>query len=152
MPISKTFLHSALWTGVACKRLPADAAFRKLLPSHQTALLPLRREDSFEKVERLAEKVVEKKLTVDKVRELVGREMAKVPKDESKGGRPPKPLIVKMLDRSEKLFAFEEGKRSFTKADVDELSEEQASGALKKAQKLVGSLTGLIEKLEKRKA
>ena len=150
MPVSKTFLHNALWTGVACKKLPAGAAFRKLLPSHQTALLPLRQEDDFEKVERLAEKVVEKKLTVEKVRELVGKEVAKQPKDEGKGGRPPKPLIVKTLDRSLKIFTFEEGKRSFTNADVAQLSDDQVKHALESAEKLAKSLDGLIERLKKK--
>ena len=44
--------------------------------------------------------------------------MRSLPKDPSRGGRPPKKLIVKTLDRSLRVFAFDEGKRSFTKADV----------------------------------
>ena len=53
LPISKTWLFNALGVAVACRSLPASSAFRKLLPSHQTALLPLRQEDDFEKVEKL---------------------------------------------------------------------------------------------------
>ena len=101
----------------------------------------------------LAEKAVEKSFTVKKLRSIVEAEVAKKPKDPANGGRPPTPLIVKTLDRSLKIFTFEEGKRSFTNADVADLDEKQVKHALEAAEKLAKSLDGLIRKLgEKKKA
>ena len=150
MPISKTWLYNALWVAVATKELGPKSPFCQLPPSHQATLLPLRNKDGFEKVEKLAEKAVEKDLSVGKVRELVSKEVARQPKGESKVGRPPKPLIVKTLDRSLKIFTFEEGKRSFTNADVAELDKDQVKHALEAAEKLAKNLDGLIERLKKK--
>jgi hypothetical protein len=147
MPISKTWLHNALWVAVVGKELGPKSPFNQLPPSHQTALLPLRYHDDFERLEKAAEKVAEAKMPVKKVRELVEKQASKIEK--SPGGRPPKKLILKKLDGSLKSFAFEDGKTGFTKADVDELSEDQVKDALAKAQMLAKSLEGLIERLKK---
>ena len=152
MPISKTWLHTALWVAVAAERLSANSAFLQLPPSHQTVLLRLRQKGDFEKMEKAAGKVLDKQFTVEQVRKFVASEVAKLPKDASRGGRPLKKLILKTLDRSLKVFAFEEGKRSFAKADVDALDDEEVKSALKTAQKLKVSLENLIERLEKKKA
>ena len=70
-----------------------------------------------------------------------------MPKDESRG-RPPTPVITKALDRSLKQFTFEGGKRSFTRADLDALGEDQKRDALKSAEKLAEKLKALIDKLK----
>jgi hypothetical protein len=62
-----------------------------------------------------------------------------MPKDSR--GRPPTPVIVKTLNRSLKLFAFEGGKRSFTRADVDGLDDDQKRMAIRSAEALVEKLT-----------
>lgn len=150
VPISKTWLYNALGVAVATKELGPKSPFALLPPSHQTTLLPLRYHDDFEKVAKVAERAVAKKMTVKKLRSEVEKELEKIPKDESKGGRPPTPLIVKTLDRSLKNFSFEEGKRGFTEADVKELSDEQIKDALESAEKLAKKVDGLIERLKKK--
>jgi hypothetical protein len=151
MNVSKTTLNNALWTALAHRQLPERSSFKQLPPSYQTALLPLRKQDNFEKVEELAAKALEKELDRDRLRSMVDREVAKLPKDEKRPGRPPSPRIVKTLTGSLKLFTLESGRRSFTKADVEALSDEQARAAKKTAQELVTSLNRLIEQLGAKK-
>jgi hypothetical protein len=146
LPLRQTALYAAVASAAMRRQLPArDAAYKRLPPSHQAALLPLREP---EQVERLAERVLQKGLSVRDVREAVSREM--VHGDGPQGGRRRKPLIVKTLTRSLALFTLESGRRSFTKAQVEELSDTEARQALSSAQDLIASLQKLVEKLEAR--
>lgn len=143
LPISKSWLHNAVGMAVMRRELPAGSSFRLLPPSHQTALLPLREAN---KVEKLAERAVKKRLSVRELREFVGEERAKSPRTD-KRGRSPKPLIVKTLDRSLRLFTLESGRKSFTKAQVKELDEDQKKAALQSAEDLIESLKKLVAQL-----
>jgi hypothetical protein len=145
LPVSKTWLSNAVGVAVICKGLPAGASYRQLPPSHQSVLLPLREP---KRVEVFAERAVNKDLSVRDLRDVVQREVAKT-KDEGRG-RPPKPLIVKTLDRSLKLFTLESGRKSFTKAQVKELSDDDAKHVRDAAQELMESLKKLLAELPKR--
>jgi hypothetical protein len=127
------------------RQIPSKSAFNELAPSLQQTLLPLRDPDQ---VEKLAKKVIEGEYTVRKTREVVAQELAKRAEDEPRG-RPPTPTIMKTLNRSLKLFTFEDGKRSFTRADVKQLDDEQKTDAVKSARALIDKLQGLVDKLEK---
>jgi len=146
MPISKSWLHNAVGVAIMTRQIPQGAtAFRQLGLSHQTALLPLR---DPAKVEKIAKEAADNVWSVRHLRGLVAKKRAKVPKDDSRG-RPPTPVITKTLNRSLKLFAFEGGKRSFTKADVDALGDDQKKDALESAQALIEKLKELVGKLKK---
>lgn len=146
LPISKSFLQRAVAVAVMRKLLlGGGTAFKQLPPSHQATLVPLREP---EKVEKLAGKALSKKLSLRDLSALVTDELAK--KEPDGRGRKPRPVIVKTLSRSVKLFTLESGRRSFTKAQVDELTDEDAKAALKTAKSLVESLNKLIGRLEER--
>ncbi len=145
LPVSKTWLSNAVGVAVISKALPSSASFRQLPPSHQTVLLPLREP---KRVEVFAERAMTKDLSVRDLRTVVQKEVAKN-KDEGRG-RPPKPLIVKTLDRSLKLFTLESGRKSFTKAQVNALSEDEARYVREAATELVESLKKLLAELPKK--
>jgi hypothetical protein len=56
---------------------------------------------------------------------------------------------MKTLGHALKLFAFEGGKRSFTKADVEALDDEQRKDAIESTQDLIEKLEDLLGKLKK---
>jgi hypothetical protein len=146
MPISKSWLHNAVGVAIMTRQIPQGAtAFRQLGLSHQTALLPLR---DPAKVEKIAKEAADNVWSVRHLRGLVAKKRAKIPKDDSRG-RPRTPVITKALDRSLKQFTFKDGKRSFTNADVEDLSEDQKKAALESAQALFKKLEELIDKLKK---
>lgn len=146
LPISKTWLYNAVSIVIIDRQLPKSAvAYRQLPFSHQEALVRLR---DPEKVEKIAEVAYKQGLSVRDLREVVSEEIAKEEKDPR--GRKPKPVIIKTLSRSVKLFTLESGRRSFRKADIDELSDSERRTALKNAKDLITSLTSLVEKLESR--
>ena len=148
LPIGRSALQRAVWVAVMIRALPKDAtAYPKLPPAHQVALLPLREPVI---VERLAERALSRRLSVRALREAVTHEVAKTPLDGGKRGRPPKPLIVKTLDKTLSLFTLDSGRRSFTKAHLAELSDKQTTYALKRAEDLIGSLKQLVDKLRER--
>ncbi len=143
LPIGKSALHRAVGIAVMLRLLPnGGAAFKALPPTHQGALLPLRDPD---KVERVAERAVSKRLGVRDLRQLVAEEILA---DDGRRTRRHKPLILKTLDRSLKLFTLESGRRSFTKAHIEELDEGEMTEALRAAENLIGSLEKLVEKLK----
>jgi len=146
LPLRQTALYEAVASAAMRSLLPArDSAYKKLPPSHQAALLPLR---DPERVEKFAERALQKGLSVRDVREAVSKEMAGT--NGEQGGRRKKPLIVKTLNRSLALFTLESGRRSFTKAHVEELNDTEARQALTSARDLITSLQKLVEKLEAR--
>ena len=150
LPLRRSALHNAVGVAAMQHQITGkDVAYKQLPPSHQVALLPLR---DPEKVEKAAKTALSKRLSVLQVKAAVKEETAKAPKDgdREKRGPKPKPLIVKTLDRSLSLFTLESGRRSFTKAHVEELNDEQAKTALKSAEGLVESLEKLIVKLRER--
>jgi hypothetical protein len=143
-PVSKTWLNNAVGVAMMNRLLPARAAFRLLPPSAQETLLPLR---DPARVEKVADKAIEGEFTILQVRRAVRQERTRMPKDPR--GRHPTPVITRTLNRSVKAFAFEGGKLSFTKADVEALDDDQKKDAVKSAKALIEKLEGLVSKLEK---
>jgi len=144
-PVSKTWLNNAVGVAIMNRLLPsAKSAFKLLPPTLQETLLPLK---DPERVEKVAKRVMDNDYTFRQARNAVAKERARITKDETRG-RPPTPLIIKTLDRSARLFAFEGGKRSFTRADVDELDDGQRKQAIESAEALVEKLKALVDKLK----
>jgi len=144
-PVSKTWLNNAVGVAMMNRLLPqSTAAFKQLSPSAQETLLPLR---DPARVEKVAEKAIEGEFTILQVRKAVRRERTRMPRDPR--GRHPTPVITRTLNRSVKAFAFEGGKLSFTKADVEALDKDQRKDAVKSAKALIEKLEGLVSKLEK---
>lgn len=121
LPVSRTFLANAIGVAVMTKHLPRSSPILKLPPSHKTELLGV---STPEKAETLAAKVLEGKLTVVKLRELVRKERAKNKKNPQ--GRKPTPTVVRVLTSCAKLLNHREtGRIIFRKADFAELTPEQ---------------------------
>lgn len=108
-------------------------------------LLPLREPKL---VEEMAERAVKQELPVRKLRQLVQKKVD-ANKDDTRG-RPPKPHIVKTLDRSLKLFTLDTGRKSFTKVQVGELSDDDAKHVREVAGELMESLKKLVAQLPKK--
>ncbi len=145
LPISKTWLNNAVNVALIIRRLPEHSAVFKALPSsYQEALLPL---GDPVKVERLAKHAMARELSFRELRQAVFEERAKLPKGESRG-RPRMPMVVTTLASSLKLFTFPGGKRLFTKADVEELDDEQRKDALESAERIIEKLRDLVGKLK----
>ncbi|MBI4932497.1 MAG: hypothetical protein HY828_01385 [Actinobacteria bacterium] len=145
LPISRTTLYNAVAVVVRQRTLPDAKAYKQLPQSHQVTLLPVKEPA---KVETLAEKAMEKKLSVRQLKAEVKKVIAKAREDEPRG-RKPLPVIVKTLNGSVKLFTLDGSRRSFTKTMVEELDEDQAKLARKAAEKLITQLQDLLAKLKK---
>jgi hypothetical protein len=146
LPISKTWLNNAVGVALMIRQLPEAArSFRELPPSYQETLLPL---GDPTKIEKVAKHAATRGLSYRALRQVVIEERAKTPKDNSRG-RPRMPGIVKTLTRSWKVFTLEDGNRSFTKADMEELDEEQRKNALRSAEVFIEKLKDLVIKLKK---
>lgn len=144
-PVSKTWLNNAVGVAIMTRQLPSTkSAFKALAPALQETLLPLK---DPERVEKVAQKVVEGEYTVRQARKAVAQERARTTKDDGRGRRPT-PTIMKTLNRSLKLFTFGDGKRAFTKADVEELDDDQKKDAIKSAEALIEKVKTLVEKLK----
>jgi hypothetical protein len=145
LPIGKSWLHNAVGVAVLRKSLPAGSkAFQQLTPSHQVALLPVHEPD---KVVRLAERAVSKRLSVKDLKAIVKEQLDRVEKEPSGRGRPPMPVVLKWLARSERGLALKDRRRLITKTHVGELSADEKEDALKKANGLIEDLRGLIKLL-----
>ena len=149
LPLRRTWLHNAVSLACMKKLLPEGAtAFKLLSQSHQTTLLPLRVPA---KVEQVAKRAVLKQLSVRDLKVMVRDEVARIPVPEGKRPRRPrKPIILEALDNALKSFTLEGGRRSFTKAHVEELADGQIEKARRSAEALQVSLGKLIEKLQPR--
>jgi hypothetical protein len=145
LPISKTWLNNAVGVAVMLRRLPESAqAFKRLPPSYQETLLPLR--DPM-KVEMVARQVAAKEMSFRELRAIVAQERAKAPKADSRG-RPPIPIILKTLGRALKLFASGGGKRSFSRSEIEALDKQQRRAAKRSAEELAGRIRDLIRRLK----
>ena len=149
LPISRTALQNAVGLAVMRRLIPGKtAAFAHLAPTHQTVLLPLR---DPAKVEWFANRATSKHMSVRVLKELVAAEVAKGALDKSSPGRRRRPAILKVLDGSSKLFELAGPKKTFSAAQVEELSAEQTRRALATAHDLMARINGLVGKLEKKK-
>ena len=149
LPLRKSALHAAVSVAMMRRLLPSGAtAFRQLSPSHQVTLLPLH---DLDKVENVARQAVSTSLSVRELRRMVKEEVAKIPIRGKRRGRRPIPIVLKTLNRSLREFTVGAGKRSFTKAQFDKLSEGETRRALSAAEELRIGLDKLVEKLKARK-
>ena len=116
-PVSRTFLANAIGVAVMTKHLPKSSSFLKLPPSHKQELLGV---STPEKAENLAAKVLEGKLTVQKLRDLVRKERGKSKR--APQGRKPTPTVIRVLTACAKLLRDQAtGHLVFRKADFGEL-------------------------------
>jgi hypothetical protein len=143
LPVSRTFLANALRMAAVTKQLPRAATFHKLPPSHRVELLRVR---APEKLERLASKVVEGKLSVQKLRTLVQKEQEKG-KGASRGRRR-SPEVLKAIEACLRVLRDEgTGKLLFHRSDVTEMTDEQqakADAALKSLERRVAELRRIL--------
>jgi len=148
-PVSKSWLNGAVGLAIMDRMLAKQSkAYDQLSPTHKLRLLPL---GEPKKVIQFAEKAIKKNLSTRALQQLVAEERANLPK--SGLGRKPKNPIIKSLDRAAKTFTLDGGaKRSFRKSDVNALSDEEVSDALKSATNLMTKLQDLVNKLEERTA
>jgi len=146
LPVSKTWLNNAVGVAVMIRRLPEPSgAFKALPPSFQASLLPLRDPT---KVEKVASVVTTKELSVRELKKVVAEECAKTPKDTSRG-RPSTPAIAKAVSRSLRLFSWEGNKRAFSRAEVDELDDDQRKDIIRSVRILMERLRDLAGKLKR---
>jgi hypothetical protein len=145
LPVSKTYLVNALRMAAVTRALPHSATFNRLPPSHRVELLRVR---APEKLERLAARAVEGKLSVQKLRTLVQKTEER---DKAKPGRgrTPAPRVLKAIEGCLRLLRDEEtGKLLFRQADVAEMTEEQhtrAAAAFKALEKRVDDLRRILD-------
>ncbi len=145
LPVSKTWLNNAVSLAALVRQLPETAkVFKQLPPSFQETLLPLR---DPAKIEKMARHAVAKRLSFRKLRQAVAEERTKLPKGEPRG-RHRVPIVLKTLKGSLKLFTFVGGRRLFTKADLEELDEEQRKEALESAGQVIERLEHLVSALK----
>ncbi|MFO0754971.1 MAG: hypothetical protein U0359_00650 [Byssovorax sp.] len=141
LPVRRTFLANSLQLAVFTRGLAEGSVFRQLPPSHRVELLRLR---SAERAESLAAAAMEKKMSVQKVREAVQRERARSPK--LRRGRKAAPPLLKVLGLCVKGLRDEStGRLCFRRDDVTGLTEEQ----LGEARSLAGTLAKRVEELAK---
>lgn len=141
LPVSRTFLSNAIGVAVMTKYLPRSSPILKLPSSHKTELLGV---STPEKAENLATKVLEGKLTVQKLRELVRKERAK--KKKHPQGRKPTPVILRVLTACAKsLRDPTTGRVVFHKADFAELTPEQ----LEEVRELCDTIAKRMDEMQK---
>ncbi len=118
LPVSRTFLSNALRMAVTMKTLPANSRFLELPASHRVELLKVKNTD---KLEHLAERAVEGKFTVRKLRSVVAREKRK--SKSTRGRRPTPPVLLAVAHCVRKLRDSGTGRLAFRRDDVSPLSE-----------------------------
>lgn len=128
LPVSRTFLTRAIAVARLERRLPEDARFRQLSASHRVELVAVR--DPIV-VERLASIAVERRLSVQKLRSLVRREVAR-----SGSTRGPKP-VVEVLRVLRKVRGIIAG------LPVGELSQDQRAEVGQLVEEIVQGLRNL---------
>lgn len=144
LPISKTWLHSAVGIAVVRRSLPSATAFKELTPTHQSILLVLRNPD---RIETLAQRAVSEKLTVRALRAVVKEQLAMRPTD-SAPAESRKKSILEVL--REVLDKFIVNRKAFAMAEIEQLPCAAADGALEVGRELINRLSELVEKLESR--
>jgi hypothetical protein len=143
LPVSRAWLNNAV--NVAIRDTEWDGAWNRLNPTQKVKLLPVH---DPKKAAVLAEKAVKHNLSSRDLQRLVAEELAKEPK--SGRGRPPKNPILKALDHATRTFTLDGTKRSFRKADISDLNDEEARAARRAAKSLMEKLQDLVEKLDLR--
>lgn len=126
LPVSRTFLMNALRLAVIAQALPRAASFNRLPPSHRVELLRVKEPA---KVEKLAARAVDGKLSVQKLRSLV-RKAEDRDRNAPGRGRTAAPAVLKAIESCLRLLRDEEtGKLLFRRGDVSAMTEEQQARA-----------------------
>jgi hypothetical protein len=143
-PVSRTFLANALRMAAVSKGLPRAATFRRLPSSHRIELLRLK---APENVERLASKAISQKLSVQKLRALIQKEVERSSAAPGRG-RKRTPQALRAIEACLRALRDEEtGKLLVRRSDVDDMTEEQlalAQTALASLEKRVVDLRRLL--------
>jgi hypothetical protein len=144
-PVSRTFLANALRMAAVSKDLPRAATFRRLPSSHRVELLRLK---APENVERFASKAISQKLSVQKLRALIQKEVERG-SGSSGRGRKRTPQALRAIEACLRALRDEEaGKLLVRRSDVDDMTEEQlarAQTALASLEKRVADLRRLLD-------
>jgi hypothetical protein len=120
LPVSKTWLNNAVGIALMLRRLPDTAqAFRRLPPSYQESLLPLRDPN---KIERLAKQAVAYDLSFRQLRDAVAEERARSP-ESAVYARRALPSVVKAVNRASRLLVGNAKQRPFSLGEVGTLEE-----------------------------
>ena len=126
------------------KELPREATFRRLPSSHRVELLRLKVPEN---VERLASKAISGKLSVQKLRALIQKEVERT-SAASDRGRKRTPTVVRAIEACLRAVRDEEtGRLLFRRSDIDNITEEQvarAQTALASLEKRVADLRRLL--------
>jgi hypothetical protein len=144
LPISKTWLHSAVGIAVVRRSLPSATAFRELTPTHQSILLVLRQPD---RIETLAQRAVREKLTVRELRAVVREQVAMRSSDSPRVNSRKTSVLEVLREVLDKLIV---NRKAFTMAEIEQLPCAAADAALEVARELTSRLSELVEKLESR--
>ena len=143
-PVSRTFLANALRMAAVSKGLPRAATFRRLPSSHRIELLRLK---APENVERLASRAISQKLSVQKLRALIQKEVERNSAGSDRG-RKRTPKVLRAIEACLRALRDEEtGKLLVRRSDVDDMTEEQlalAQTALASLEKRVVDLRRLL--------
>ncbi|MBI5535960.1 MAG: hypothetical protein HY898_24785 [Deltaproteobacteria bacterium] len=142
LPVKKTFLSNAIRMAVVLHALPAETRFLQLPSSHRVELLKVKTPD---KIEQLATRAVESKLSVQKLREIVRKEREKT---KSTRGRKPTPPVLRALGASVRMLRDETtGRLAFRRDDIDALTDEQMDEARAQADMLAKRVEELLKLL-----
>jgi hypothetical protein len=144
LPISKTWLHSAVGVALMRRALPEGAAFRLLPPSHQAILLAAREPVE---IEKLAQRALAGKLSARELRRTVHVETPRRTRRASRSRHESAPVVEAMQAA---LALLERRQSWFTMACIEELSEESAAHALQVAKKVIAKLADVVDRLEAR--
>jgi hypothetical protein len=145
LPISSTFLSSAIRMAIVSRQLPKGAAFGKLPVSHRVELLRL---PTPEKIEATAQTIADREgMTVRKLRAKVTKMLAGA----SAGrGRPRTPSVVRAVDQLVGALRKEDSWRlAFHRADIDALDDEKRAEleeTVTRVSDLLAQLQGLLAK------
>ena len=140
LPVKKTFLANAIRMAALVHELPRETQFLQLPASHRVELLKVKAPD---RIEQLAARAVESKLTVAKLRDIVRKEKEKT---KSPRGRKPVPLVLRSLGAAVRMLRDEStGRLLFRRDDIDELSEEQAKAGERACRQSRQARRGAVE-------
>lgn len=140
LPVRRTFLANALRMTAITRGLPRNATFHRLPPTHRVELLRVR---APEKIERLASRAVDGKLTAKKLRLLVQQT-----EKQAGVGRKRTPSVVRGLRACLRAIRDEDtGRLAYRRRDITALTDEQRAlgkAALETLEKRVAELRRLF--------
>lgn len=143
LPVTKSWLARSIRMAALTRQLPRTSRFLALPASHRVELMKVK---SILRIEALAVRTFEEKLTVQRLRELVEDE---VERGKSTRGRKPIPKVLRALRQCVKQVRDElTGKLVLHREDVDELDGRQAQAAREAADYLHKRMEELMKLLD----